>query len=94
VGLAVLELPLLSLELLPFMLAVAVVVQVQLVVQAVLGVVVLVVLVVLLVVLRELLTQVEVVEVAVMEEVLEPQAVQALLFFATPAQFNISLVAQ
>jgi hypothetical protein len=25
---------------------------------------------------------------------LEPQAVQALSFFATPAQFNISLVAQ
>jgi hypothetical protein len=41
----------------------------------------------------ELQTQVVEVVVLVIMQV-EPQAVQALSFFATPAQFNISLVAQ
>jgi hypothetical protein len=43
--------------------------------------------------LRVLLTQAEV-EVEAQLTQLAPQAVQALSFFATPAQFNISLVAQ
>jgi hypothetical protein len=46
--------------------------------------------------LQEPLTQVVEVAVVIMELLfkLEALAVQALSFFATPAQFNISLVAQ
>jgi hypothetical protein len=75
------------------MLAAAAADQVQHPVLAVLGVVVLVVLMLLLVLL-ELLTQAVVAEVVVMLVGQEPQAVQVLSFFATPAQVNISLVAR